>query len=181
MLLHVLNKILRKPAYSLIGGSVSLVAFAGAVWLPNIPLLWEIMNHPNVALGEKLSVPISLLGSIATNFTLFTATYTILIAILIGLNVATAVYLVQHRVKEMQKNGIATGMLGVLSGIFGIGCAACGTLLLTSGLSIIGATWILSYLPLHGAEFGILAVLLLTVSLYITLRNIKNPRVCVIT
>lgn len=48
-------------------------------------------------------------------------------------------------------------------------------------LSLFGASWILSFLPLGGGEFGILGVILLTVSLYMTAKQIQNPAVCRIT
>ncbi|HQU09423.1 MAG TPA: hypothetical protein PLV25_05630, partial [Opitutales bacterium] len=70
------------------------------------------------------------------------------------------------------------GFLGIASGVLGMGCAACGSFLLTSLLSLFGASWLLSYLPLAGGEFGILGVILLAVSLYMTAKKIQNPAVC---
>lgn len=175
---NALKRVFRYPGYIVLAVLTSATAFAAAVWLPNVRLIVEIMRHPSATFLEKATVPLSLLGSITTNFTLLSATYTILIAILIGLNIASALFVIRNRVAEIKSEGIATGMVGILSGVFGIGCAACGTLLLTSILSIVGASWILSYLPLNGGEFGILGVLLLSTSLYMTSRNILNPKVC---
>jgi len=42
----------------------------------------------------------------------------------------------------------------------------------------IGASGILAFLPLGGGEFGILGVILLTVSLYLTAKQIQNPMIC---
>ena len=66
----------------------------------------------------------------------------------------------------------------IVSGVLGMGCAACGSFLLTSIFSLFGASWLLSYLPLDGGEFGILGVILLAVSLYLTAKKIQNPAVC---
>lgn len=178
MLIQVLQKIFRKPMYILLALITSSAVFAFAVWLPNIPLIVKVMGHPGIPLTQKLNLPISLLGSIVTNFTLLSASYTIAIAILIGMNVAMVVYFLRRRVDEVKQTGMATGLFGITSGVIGMGCAACGSFLLMSILSLFGASWILSFLPLGGGEFGILGVILLAVSLHMTAKKIQNPAVC---
>ena len=181
MLFQALQKVFRKPVYILLALITSSAVFAFAVWLPNIPLIVKVMGHPGISLTQKLDLPISLLGSIVTNFTLLSASYTIAIAILFGINVAMFVYFLWRRVDEVKQAGVATGLFGITSGVIGMGCAACGSFLLTSVLSLVGASGILAFLPLNGGEFGILGVILLGVSLYMTAKKIQNPAVCKIT
>lgn len=178
MVLQALQKVFRKPTYALLALVISAAVFAFAVWLPNLSLIVKIMGHPGITFSQKLSLPASLLGSIVTNFTLLSATYTILIAILFGMNVAMIVYFLKWRIDDVQQAGLGTGFLGITSGVLGIGCAACGSFLLTSMLSLSGASWLLSYLPLDGGEFGILGVILLATSLYLTAKKIQKPAVC---
>ena len=178
MLFQALQKVFRKPIYILLALVTSFAVFAFAVWLPNISLIVKVMGHPGISLTQKLDLPISLLGSIVTNFTLLSASYTIAIAILFGINVAMFVYFLRRRVDEVKQSGVATGLFGITSGVIGMGCAACGSLILTSILSLFGATWTLSFLPLAGGEFGILGVILLTISIYMTAKKIQNPAVC---
>lgn len=181
MVFQALQKVFRKPMYIFLALITSLVVFAFAVWLPNIPLIVKVMGHPGIPLTQKLDLPISLLGSIVTNFTILSASYTIAIAILFGVNLAMVTYFLRRRVDDVKQSGIATGFFGITSGVIGMGCAACGSFLLMSVLSLFGASWILSFLPLGGGEFGILGVILLTVSLYMTAKKIQNPAVCRIT
>jgi len=181
MLFQALQKVFRKPIYVLLTLITSAAVFAFAVWLPNIPLIVKVMGHPGISLTQKLDLPISLLGSIVTNFTLLSASYTIAIAILFGINVAMFVYFLRRRVDEVKQAGVATGLFGITSGVIGMGCAACGSFLLTSLLSFVGASGILAFLPLNGGEFGILGVALLGTSLYMTAKKIQNPAVCKIT
>ena len=178
MVLQALQKVFRKPVYALLALIISAVVFAFAVWLPNLSLIVKIMGHPGITFSQKLSLPASLLGSIVTNFTLLSATYTILIAILFGMNVAMIVYFLKRRIDAVLQAELGTGFLGITSGVLGMGCAACGSFLLTSILSLSGTSWLLSYLPLDGGEFGIMGVMLLTVSLYLTAKKIQNPAVC---
>lgn len=178
MAFRALQKVFRRPQYVLLAFVTSVTVFVFAVWFPNLPLIVRIMGHSDIPLSQKLDLPISLLGSIITNFTLLSASYTIAIAILFGINLSMLVYFLRRRVAEVKQGGIATGIFGIASGVVGIGCAACGSFLLTSILSLVGASWILSFLPLRGAEFGILGVILLSISLYMTAKKIQNPAIC---
>lgn len=178
MILQALQKVFQRPLYILIALVTSATVFTFAVWLPNISLIVKVMGHPGIPFSQKLSLPISLLGSIVTNFTLLSASYTIAIAILFGINLAMIIYFLRRRIVDVEQSGIATGFFGIASGVIGMGCAACGSLLLTSILSLFGATWILSFLPLAGGEFGILGVILIATSLYMTAKKIQDPAVC---
>jgi hypothetical protein len=178
MIIQALQKVFRKPQYTILALVVSATVFAFAVWLPNISLIVKVMGHPGISLTQKLDLPISLLGSIATNFTLLSASYTIAITILFGINLSMGIYFLRRRVDNVKEAGMATGLFGITSGVIGMGCAACGSLLLTSILSLFGATWILAFLPLSGGEFGILGVILLAISIYMMAKKIQNPAVC---
>lgn len=173
MVISALKKVFRKPKYIVLSLCTSFLVFAFAVWLPNARLIVTIMGHPGISFSERVEIPITLLGSIVTNFTLLSALYTIVIAILFGIHVSMVVYMVREKIAFLRKSGLASGFLGIVSGILGMGCAACGSLLLTAGISLVGASAILSFLPFNGAEFGILGVLLLWISLYKIAKRIE--------
>lgn len=178
MVFRVLQKVFRKPAYALLAFVTSLMMFTFAVWLPNIRLIISIFSSSDISFLEKFNLPISLLGSIATNFTLLSASYTITIAILFGVNLAMVIYYLRRKIDVIKQGGITMGFLGITSGILGVGCAACGSFLLASTLSLLGASSVLAFLPLTGGEFGVLGVILLIISLYATAKQIQNPAVC---
>src|SRR3989338_7720439 len=118
MVFQVLQKVYRKPTYAILALSVSVVVFTFAVWLPNIRLIANIIISADVPFVSKIKLPLSLLGSIATNFTLFSASYTIVISILFGMYIGMVAYFLNYRIKEVGQNGIATGFLGITSGVF---------------------------------------------------------------
>lgn len=178
MPLSALTKIFQRPAYVLLVLLVGGGTFAFATWLPNLSLIVEIMGHPDATLAQKIELPLSLLGSITTNFSTLSATYTILISILFGVYITLLVYFLRNRITLVRESGVATGTLGIVSGLLGVGCAACGSLILTSVLSLVGASGVLAFLPLRGAEFGILGVLLLSWSTYVIAKHIVDPLVC---
>lgn len=178
MLIQALQKVFQKPAYVLLALVTSLAVFAFVTWLPNVRLIATIISSSSTSFSQKIGIPLRLLGSITTNFTLLSASYTIATAVLFGVSVAIMIYFLRGKINEVQRSGLATGVFGVASGVLGIGCAGCGSLLLPSGLALIGASSILAYLPLAGGEFGILGVLLLSVSIYLTAKKIQNQAVC---
>lgn len=178
MVLQALQKVFRKPTYVMLSLGICVVVFVFATWLPNFRLLISVLGSPDVPFSDKLELPLNLIGSIATNFTLLSATYTIAIAILFGINVAMLSFFLRRRIDDAKQSGFGTGFLGITSGVLGMGCAACGSFLLTSVLSLFGVSGVLAYLPLVGGEFGILGVILLAVSLYMTAKKIQNPAVC---
>lgn len=158
--------------------TVTVGAFLAAVWLPNWQLLWTIMRSEHVGLHERVSIPFSLVGSIGTNFTAVSATYTIVISVLLGINVAMLTYYVRTRRSDSSGSGAGYGVGGAVAGVFGIGCAACGTFLLTSLLALVGAGGLISFLPFGGEEFGFLGMGLLGYSVHLTTRKIHEPLVC---
>lgn len=177
MILDALQKVFRKPAYVIFALVVSALVFVLAVWLPNIRLVAGIVSSPDVPFVSKIQLPLSLLGSIGTNFTPLSATYTIVIAFLFGMYIAMITYFLKRRIKEVGQGGVATGFLGITSGVLGVGCAACGSFLLTS-LSLVGASSVLTFLPLGGNEFGIIGAVLLALAIYMTAKKIIDPLVC---
>ncbi len=178
IIFQALKKVFSQVRYTVIAGSISVFVFVFAVLFPNIGLIAGVITDPEISFAQKLELPWNLLGGVITNFTLFSASYTITIAILFGMNIAMFAYYIRRRIDDIKQGGIATGFLGIASGTLGLGCAACGTFVLTTILPIFGAGSLLAFLPLGGGEFGILGVVLLSVSIYLTAKQIQNPAVC---
>lgn len=180
MILRALRKVLREPLYSLLLVVVSVSVFVLAVLFPNLSLIREVMAHPSLSIGDKVALPIGLLGSISTNFTLLSAIVTVAISVLFAANVALTTYFLRRRITQVKQSGAAHGVFGVVSAVVGIGCAACGSLLLSSLLALVGAGWVLAYLPLAGGEFGLIGVVLLVYALHATAKQILSPGVCAV-
>jgi len=172
------GRVFAHPSYIALAGVLAILVFLVAVWLPNLGLIGDVFAGSNAPLATKLGFALSLLGGIGTNFTLLSAGYTIAIAVLFGITTAMIVYLLKQRRVAAAGQNIAIGSSAVASGVLGIGCAACGSLILGAGLPFLGATGALAVLPLNGAEFGILSVALLLVSLLLISKTIAEPIAC---
>lgn len=181
MLVQALGRVYQKPRYVMLALGVSMAVFMFVVWFPNIRLIISIIISTDVPFAAKFELPFSLLGSIATNFTFLSASYMIAMAVLLGMYTGMMVYFLKHRIKEVGKEigrrGAVAGSLGIMSGVLGLGCAACGSLFLTS-LSFVGVSGVLALLPFRGSEFGIIGVVLLAFAIYAIAKQIENPLVC---
>lgn len=178
MILQTLITVFQSPRAILLATSVSILVFLLATWLPNFRLIIDVFSSSEVAPSEKIGLLSSLTGSIATNFSLFSASYTIALAILFGIYIALFTYLLQNRIKQIRKDSVASGVLGIGIGTLGVGCAACGPLLIPGFLSLIGAGGAIALLPFGGSEFGLIGVILLVLAIAAVVRQIENPAMC---
>ncbi|MGH9782762.1 MAG: hypothetical protein ACRD88_01140 [Terriglobia bacterium] len=172
------GQVFAHPWYIALASALAIVAFLLAVWLPNLGLIGEVFSDSSAPLATKLGIALSLLGGIGTNFSPLSAGYTIAIAVLFGISAAMIVYLLKQKRVAAAGQTIAIGSGGVASGVVGIGCAACGSLILGAALPSFGAAGALAALPLRGEEFGILSVALLLVSLLLISKKIAQRVAC---
>jgi len=180
MILTALHRVYQRPRYVIVTLVVALVTISMLLLLPNQALLVSIITSPTIDWGNKLAFFFSLHGVLLTNFTWFAATYTVLLAILLGVNVSLLwFYIVRsRRLARVDSRLTLTGIGGFVSGILGIGCAACGTVILAGAFKLLGIAWLLTYLPWQGAEFGVLGVLLLGLTTYTLCKRINDPVTC---
>lgn len=179
MILRALKKVFQKPIYITIGVMTSLIAFVLAVWLPNIRLVADVIFSTG-SLSERFGLPLSLLGSISTNFSILSASFVIATAILLGVNLAMMVFFFRRGFVSFNQAGATTGLVGTASGALGVGCVACGSgpILVTALLTLIGAGTLTQLLPFKGQEFSVAGVIFLIASIYLTARQIEKPGLC---
>lgn len=171
--------IVRRNAFSFVLGLlVSALLLASAILLPNSTLLSLVWTSENMTIAGKFLVTTSLLGSLVTNFSLLSALTTVSISLLVGANIALALSLYQKQKRVLIHGSLATTSLGALFGMFSIGCAACGSLVLATFLGAIGGVSVLAFLPLRGQEIGILGVLILAYTTLLLVRTITKPLTC---
>ncbi len=181
MVAQGLKQVFAEGKYILLAATTGLAVFILATWLPNLGLAWQISVSSSVSLADKVQVLAALIGSIVTYFTVFSALYTVAIAVLFGANVAMMAYYFRVRrqlVRQAGQAGAAASLGGLASGLFGVGCAACGTFVLSPVLSFVGASGLIALLPFGGEEFGALGVAMLCFSLVLIARKIGEPLAC---
>ena len=145
-------------------------------WLHNKDLLGFITNSNLFSFFEKLKLYVNAFVNLGANFTSWTLVVTIFISVFTAMNVTFIVYFIKRRIALQRISGL--GVFSIIFGLFGVGCSACGSVLLSSVLGITTATALMGYLPFNGKEIGIIAIIILAISNYIILYKIKNPPVC---
>ena len=172
------SEVFKNTSYIILAIAITLLTLIFVILLPNMRLLVDILFSLDISIGVKFKVVLSLLGGISTNFSTLSASYTVGIAILFGLNISMIVYFLKRKKEKLAGKSLASGIGGIGSGVLGVGCAAFGSFLLSTILASLGATGAIAILPLKGGEFGILSVVLLLISLIVISKQIIRPQTC---
>ncbi len=139
-------------------------------------LVGWVIKSDAISSQDKAKILWSSLGVFRTNFTLTSQIITVIVALLAGINVALLVYYLKRRVSLQKESGAS--LFGIILGMLGVGCSACGSIILSSLLGVATATSFLSVLPLRGAEFGIGSIVLILGSIYYTAKKASDPEGC---
>jgi hypothetical protein len=175
--LKVLIKIFKKPVNLIFAIIVALFSFALSIILVNFRFIFEVIQNNSVDFLDKIIILSNLFTSINTSFTTLSAVNTTIISILFGINVVMIFY-IHKNYPTTNKSGAFASAGGFISGIFGAGCASCGSFLLIPFLSLIGASWIVSFLPFGGAEVGFISIAIFIFAIFVFIKKIENPAVC---
>ena len=168
-------EVIKKPKYLL---SSVLIAFL-LLYLLTLTLNWGLVRAVwtyDVGLWAKLSFMPKFFSSVWHDFTPFSMTYTVLLALLFGINVSLIIYYVKNFRSRAVLGATGSG-LGMLAGLLGVGCASCGALLLTPIIGTVAVGAIATALPLAGAEFALLGIIILLWSILTLGKKMHNPYV----
>lgn len=154
--------------------TLALVVLLFSIWLPNLGLAGKTIISSKLNFVEKLLFLFSSLAMLKSNFSLLSASLTILVSILFGINVVLIGSYFRKQIASQRILGAS--FLGVFSGFLGIGCAACGSIILSSIFGTAATFGFMAKLPFRGQEFGILAVALLLFSILTILKRINNAQ-----
>lgn len=177
-ILNSIKQVLRRPQYLILITTITGTLLAFAIWLPNLHLLTSTFHSDVLSLAQKTNLSFSLLGGLATNFTPLSRVITITISLLFGLNVALAVFYFRTRLTLGRETGASLG--GLILGLLGVGCASCGSVVITTLLGLSVSASVLGLFPLKGQEFGLLGIAFLLFSIISIARKLAFPPNCII-
>ncbi len=171
-----LFRIIQQPKYIALTVAVTLAIIALAAWLPNIHLITKTMTSKTMTVWQKTNLVTSLLGSIQTNFSPLSRTVTIISATLTGIQTSLLIYYLRQTIMVQREMGVS--LLGVATSLLGVGCASCGSVILTSLIGLSSASTVLGILPFRGQEFGYLGIAILLMSIIYTMKKINQQYLC---
>jgi hypothetical protein len=170
--------ILKHTPSLIVGVFVSSVVLTVVAMVSNVSLLSQIVFDPTVSLSTKVQFFVSLYGSLISNQTIMSGIVVALIALLVGIQAMLITYYVSMmRQARLTRRVGASSLGGIIAGFLGIGCAACGSVILTAVLSGTGGALLL-LLPFQGLELGFLGIGLLVYAIKKLLEEIEKGRVC---
>ncbi|PIT90683.1 MAG: hypothetical protein COU22_00795 [Candidatus Komeilibacteria bacterium CG10_big_fil_rev_8_21_14_0_10_41_13] len=173
-MIKVYLKVLAKPGYLILALVLGGLIAAISLWLPNWQLLKLIFQTDQFALSEKLAIFFSGIGIVKTGFSLWDRLLLIIISCLGGFNLSLIVYYFKARSKAL--GGL--GLIGLVSGLVGLGCLSCGSVVLSAIFGLTMALGLMSYLPFGGAELAVLGVGFLLLSIYLIGKKLASPLTC---
>ncbi len=170
------KKVLRNPWYPIIGVIAGILLLLVAIWLPNLSFIGSTMASGYLSFGEKAGILISSLSALGTNFTPLSRALTITLAVLFAVDAAFLAFYLRTRFRLERSAGVGIG--GVILGLLGVGCASCGTVVVSAFLGAGATAGFLNILPLKGQEFGFLGVGFMAFGIVLTARKIESPAAC---
>jgi hypothetical protein len=171
-----LKHVFSKPR-SLVGAIFGAAAFMlFALGLASSKLIAFIAGSPVFPAWEKVTLSVkAMFGALAVTPAPELAII-VLTSALFGANVAMTAHYVKDRVALRRSAGAS--FIATVFGVLGVGCAACGSVLLSSILGSAAAIGVLSFLPLRGLEFGIIGTVVMSAALWYTARKVSMPDAC---
>lgn len=124
------------------------------------------------SLSYKWNLLVALLEGMWTAMSRFSLLLLVAVAILTGVNLTMVI----RRFQAIRASGKMSFMVGgsSLLGIVGSGCASCGLPI----LAFLGLSGAIFYLPFQGLELSVLAIVLLSFSLYTLIQQRAKQTVC---
>jgi hypothetical protein len=175
-LLASLKEVLKKPAYLFGAVLFAVLILVVMILLPNHELVRITIGADFFTVGQKAKILWASLGALKTNFTAISRVAAILVALLAGIN--TALFIHYFKTQVVTQKAAGASLFGMIFGFLGIGCSACGSVILSSIFGIGAATGFLSILPFKGLEFSILSVSILLASVWYLAIRIQLPAKC---
>ncbi len=137
----------------------------------------QVLGFDTFSLSKRIQLALSALFDVKSTFTVSTFILATLGSLLSGINLALAYVYMKTRGEMLIKSGLYSGM-GLLLALFGIGCAACGTALLSFILGFFGFSTMLNVLPYQGQEIGYIGLIFLIIATYFLAKKVSAPNVC---
>lgn len=158
------------PAYLLLALTTSVLFYEFIFWFLNLGLLQYLLTTPFLSIGDKLQMLIGSYSGVFTSPLSPLAITLFAVSIFQGVAIAALFYSIRKE-RAMQRGFLksfgGTGIAGVLS-VLGLGCAACGTSLVTPILTFFFATSSVALAEEVGFYSAILALVVSVITVYLS-------------
>lgn len=152
---------------------IAVLYVIATVYLMNVGLVKDALFGAH-SFSYRWDLLTALLAGMWTAMSRLSLFLLVVVAILTGANLTMVV----QRFQTIRASGKMSFVVGgsSLLGIVGSGCASCGLPI----LAFLGLSGAVFYLPFHGVELSVLAIVLLSISLYTLIRKHNAQVVCAV-
>lgn len=157
---------------------IATIVFATMLLLfQNGKAAFDIFSFDTLPFGKRLALASSTLFDITNTFSPGSLILAVLGSFVGGINLSLAYTYMRLRGEVILHSGLYSG-IGLLFAFFGVGCAACGTALLSVILGFFGFSAMLNVLPYQGQEIGYIGLIILCIATYTLAHKVAVPNVC---
>lgn len=156
--------VLSAPAYAAFAAATAWASLTAFVLSQNPALVTDLILGGPLPIADRLVLVREQYPFLGTNYGTLAGVALLVVAALVGVNLALVAYHVREH--GLSASGSGGSAVGIVLGVLGAGCAACGSAILPGVLSLFGASGAVFLLPLDGLELSLLAVATLLLSTY---------------
>ncbi|MEN9551736.1 MAG: hypothetical protein RI935_113 [Candidatus Parcubacteria bacterium] len=153
------------------------VVFLFVLLLQNGNSALQVLSFDQINFWKRMGMGVSTLFDINNSFTTSSLAVSIITSLLTGVVLSLFYVYIKNHSEMIMKSGLYSGT-GLLLALMGVGCAACGTVIITTLFGIAGGTFLTNVLPYNGEEFGYVGIIILLFSIHTLLKKINTPNVC---
>lgn len=137
----------------------------------------QVFSFDVISLEKRFYLAFAILFNMADTFSISALIVSILGSLLGGINISLAYTYIKMRGEILIRSGLYSGF-GLVAAFIGIGCAACGTALLSVLVSFFGLSTMLHLLPYQGQEIGYIGIIFLCIATYSLATRVSEPATC---
>ncbi len=132
------RRVLRRPRYVILAAVLSVVFLEFIFWLNNLPMLQYILTVPTLSLAVKMQFLASTYTSVWQSSSSPLAISLLVLSLIQGATLSILIYIVRHqRADTAALKAVGNSSLASILATLGLGCAACGTSLITPILVLL--------------------------------------------
>jgi len=177
-MLLAFKEVFKNVSYSITVFVIAVFIFSFLILLPNLELIFRVGISSSASFSDLLSIMAGLIMSVTTSFSVLSVFYIVTISFLFSINILMVIYYIKMFKKIPRMKETASSVGGMVGGVLGVGCVACGSILLSPILSLLGVSAAVAFFPLKGSEFGILGIIALLFSISIIAKKINKGNTC---
>lgn len=166
----------KKNIFALVMGS--LILFIVLRVIPQAHIIYDFWLLHGVNLSRKFEIFYSYSFGAFSSWSWFDTITSIILSFATMINIIVLLTYFKRQQKVLNKGSLAATSVGMVLGMFGVGCVSCGALVIAPILSYLGLLGALELLPFAGRELVIVGLFLVVISTVYLLKKLNQPLVC---